>query len=125
MTYTLPDIPQHHFLLIKTDGTEELRPFPSPPGFQRIETMVAALGFDTLDFSTLTKDHWGRAKLLMVVNDKGWETDLVQHGPGRFELVPTTANFPVNDKATDLYRAIAPTSEHQIVGDVAVLNDDD
>lgn len=48
------------------------------------------------------------------------------NGNGSFELKCIRARKPVNAKATELYHAVCkPGTTHQIVGDVAIVNDED
>ena len=122
MVYQLPKVPRDAFVIIRADGSEETHPFPAQKGAVRLDALKATLGFKTLDFVTLTKR--GRAAhIIMVVNDLGYETTAIEHGPGVVELVPVQARYPVNAKATELYQAVGGRIE--IVGPVALMYDDD
>jgi hypothetical protein len=117
--YALPQVERGTFLVIRTDGTEEVRRIhPSA------SAICTAIGCTTLDVV-----HIGRAAgsdLMMSVDDNGWETKMVDHGWGRVEIKATTPRKPVNAKATALYHAICrPGTTHQIVGDVALAHDED
>ncbi len=115
----LPHVARGTFLVLRTDGTEE--EIDTRPSARRI---CEAIGCATLD-----SVHVGRANgsdLMMMVDDRGYETEMVDHGGGRIELRPTKALKPVNEKATRLYHAVCqPGTTHQIVGDVALAHDED
>jgi hypothetical protein len=121
----LPRVPRDAFVVIRTDGSEETHPFPAKRGGARLNALKAALGCDTLDMVTLTMRSGG-PDLVMAVNDLGYETRAVERGPGHIELVPVRARLPVNQRATALYHATCkPGTTHEIVGDVAIMHDDD
>ena len=62
----------------------------------------------------------------MLVDDEGYESRMVQVEPGLFVMQPVRALKPVNAIATELYLSVcAPGTTHQIVGDVAVVPDED
>lgn len=105
--------------IIRTDGTEELLDTPRTwPELQKL------LGFDTFD--TVHLRHLGNPRQVMLVDDYGYETETVEVFPGHIELRPTKARKPVNAKATELYLAnCRPGTTHAIVGDVAIVPDED
>jgi len=122
----MPTVPRDSFLVIRTDGHEEVVPFPAKKGMTRLDAMKQALGFDTFDFIALNRRGRGPVDLVMVVDDQGYETRTEDHGGDHFELVPVQARKPVNPRATELYHAVClPGTTHQIVGDVAILHDAD
>jgi hypothetical protein len=62
----------------------------------------------------------------MWVIDDGWETEPIEHGPGHIELKPTKAKFPINHRATALYRAVCrPGTTYRITGIVAITYGED
>lgn len=91
--------------IIRTDGSEEVFTIESEP-FREIATLI-------------------NAKFLSAVNLQDGRVMLVD-GNGLIELKPVSARKPVNPKATALFHAICiPSTTHQIVGDVAIANDED
>jgi len=116
--------------IIRTDGTEETLDLPLDKVFAEIERLIHATALDTVNL------HDGR---VMLVDDNGYEITLIEHGPGvasingieqlfdfRTERRPTKPRKPVNSKATALYHSIClPGTTHEIVGDVAIVRDDD
>lgn len=97
--------------LICTDGREEIVNVP----FREISKLIGA---DTTDTVNL------RDGRVMLVDDAGWEFEVVDHGDGHFEHKPTRARKPINEKATALYHAVCYAgTTHQIVGDVAIVVD--
>lgn len=63
---------------------------------------------------------------VMLVDDAGYETKVVNHGDGHIELKPVRARRPANAEATKLYHSVClPGTTHQIVGDVAIARDAD
>lgn len=86
------------FKIIRVDGTEEI--YDETPDPTRIGQL---LGCACLDLVTLNR----RRQTLMLVDDTG-----------------AIDGKPVNPKATARYhRFCKPGTEHQIHGDVAILND--
>lgn len=86
--------------IIRVDGTEETLSLPAASVFTRLERLLSASIFDTVNL------HDGR---VMLVDDNG-------HAAGK----------PVNEKATALYHSVCrPGATHQIVGDVAIALDED
>lgn len=97
--------------VIRADGTEQ----HAQATFREIHELIGAELFDTVDL---------RDGRVMVVDDNGWETEVVEHGLGRIELKPVRARKPINTKATAIYHGVCrPGTKHQIVGDVAIVVD--
>jgi hypothetical protein len=89
--------------VIRTDGTETM--LDRPVSFDEICSLIGAVGLDTVALR-----HLGDPLQVMLVDDLG-------HVHGR---------KPVNPKATALYHAnCVPGTTHEIVGDVAIIFDDD
>jgi hypothetical protein len=108
-----------HGRIIRTDGTEEPleRPISNREAAQRI-------GAASLDSVALR--HLGDPLQVMLVDDGGWEYEVVELAPGHFEHRTTKPRKPINRKATELYLANChPGTTHQIAGDVAIVFDDD
>lgn len=105
--------------IIRCDGSiEEL---PAPLGLRELARLIGA---DTLD--TVNLRHMGDPLHVMLVDDHGYETEVVDHGGGHIELKPVRARKPLNPEATRLYLAnCTPDTEHQVVGDVAIVPDED
>jgi len=103
--------------LIRTDGsTRELAPGLS---LSAIRELMGADGLDTVILR-----HMGEPLHVMMVDDAGWEFEIIEHSPNHFEQRPTRARKPVNAEATRLYHLnCKPGVEHQIVGDVVVVPD--
>lgn len=120
---TLPTVEKDTVLIIRTDGTEEIvRPRPNKA--QSLTSIIRGLINADLDFVRIGK--LVPNDLTMAVDDNGWETEMIDHGDGQFEMKPFRARKPINAKATALYLAICvPGTTHQIVGDVAIFHDDD
>lgn len=103
--------------IIRVDGTREQHEIPKGDAIGAIRRLIGAAGCDTVNL---------RNGSVMIVDDGGYETEMVDHGNGRFELKPTRARKPVNPAATKLYHSICrPGTTHQIVGDVAIALDED
>ena len=104
--------------LIRTDGTSvELEPGLS---FDEIHKLIGA---ETLDTDL---HHLGHPLHVMLVDDRGYEFETIEHSPGNFENRVTRARKPLNQEATRLYHLnCKPGVEHQIVGDVVILPDED
>ena len=113
--------------IIRTNGTEEIHTIEGEPrfAFRAIGTLIGA---ETLDVVNL------RDGRVMLVDDDGYDIELVDHGPGpgpgglmhafRIERKCVRAKKPVNPEATRLYHAIChPGVTHEIVGDVAIVRD--
>jgi hypothetical protein len=113
--------------VIRTDNTEaEL-----DPGLSEAE-ICALINAKTLD--TVKLRHMGDPLHIMFVDDDGYETELVDlpdtevagMPASHIELRPKRARKPLNVEATRLYHLnCRPDTEHQIVGDVVILPDQD
>jgi len=104
--------------LIRADGTEQIIGKVSTTEARRL------IGADALCVVALR--HLGDPLQVMLVGDDTYESELVVHRPGYFELRPLLALQPVNRQATALYRAnCRPGTTHQITGDVVIVFDDD
>jgi hypothetical protein len=118
-----PTIERGTYLIVRTDGTEVLV-HEKPTGAKIRE----AIGADTLGTVILTWAHRHVADLVMSVDNNGYETQTVDHGNGRIELVPRRARLPVNRRASELYWATCKPEyygAYQIVGDVVLARDQD
>lgn len=103
--------------ILRTDGRVEDVEITRTKPFQQIEQLIGAAMLDGVSL---------RDGRVMFVDDNGYDTIFVDHGNGQFEAKPVKANKPVNEKATALYHAVClPGSTHQIVGDVAIVRDED
>lgn len=112
-------------LIIRASGEEETHQVKRADN----ATLYRLLGYDTFDVVTLTRGKDGSPKLVMLVDDNGYETRMEEHGEkGHLDfavrIIPTKARWPVNEKATQRYRAVAGGT-HAIVGDVAIVDDRD
>ena len=89
--------------IIKVDGTEV--PLPRHGSTRDIAKLIGA---DTMDTVILTWTN-GVPAQVMLVDDLGYDKGL-----------------PVNAKATALYHKVCqPGTTHQILGDVAIVHDQD
>lgn len=113
--------------LIKTDGT--IVPYPNPVPNADIPALIGAEVLDTVNLR-----HFGYPLMVMSIDDRAYETEMVDHGMKRgplgdarhLETRPTKALKPVNEIATALYHANCyPGTTHQILGDVFIAPDDD
>jgi hypothetical protein len=106
--------------IIRTSGAQEqqtIRADTDQAAFAGIAHLIGAKTLDTVNL---------RDGRVMIVDDNGYETETITHGPGQVELRPTKARKPVNAEATKLYHDICrPGTTHQIVGDVAIVRDED
>ncbi len=103
--------------LIRTDGTTQ--DISRPLTLDEISKMIDA---PSLDFVNL--HHMGKPLQVMAVDDKGYESKMVEKAPGHFEMQIISANKPVNEEATRLLNC-RPGTSHKIVGDVVVVFDED
>jgi hypothetical protein len=104
--------------VIRTDGTEEDHKLLDDPrlAIAAIERLIRASCTDTVNL---------RDGRVMFVDDDGWECRSEQR-PYGVEMVPVKPRHPINPKATALYHGVCyPGTTHQIVGDVAIVNDAD
>lgn len=103
-------------IIIRVSGEEETHDVARERVWPEITALLGAPMLDTVNL---------RDGRVMLVDDGGYETtsevrENVTH------LVPTKPLKPVNAKATAMYHAIChPGTTHQIVGDVAIVNDED
>lgn len=105
--------------LIRTDGTEQ-----DLPHAMSTRELCELIDAETLD--TVSLHHMGSPLHVMVVDDRGYETEMIDRGDGRYVMQPMRALKPINKKATELYLAnCKPGTAHEIVGDVVVVPDDD
>lgn len=105
--------------LIRVDGTTQDLPAPLP--LSELTKMIGATMTDTVRMR-----HMGNPVHVMLVDDQGYETKMVDHGDGHFESVCVRALKPVNEAATALYlRNCLPGTTHKIVGDVVIVPDED
>lgn len=105
--------------IIRTDGSEEVL-----DGTKTMWELRKLLGVATFDSVNLR--HMGWPAHVMLVDDHGHETTTVDHGDGRIELRSIGHRKPVNEKATALYHLnCVPGTVHKIVGDVAIVPDED
>lgn len=109
--------------IIRTDGREEEHEVPHDAQlWRRIEELIGAQGTDGVNL---------RDGRVMFVDDYGYETETVEHPATEdralvIELRCVKPLKPVNPKATAIYHAVCvPGTTHQIVGDVAIVNDKD
>lgn len=101
--------------IIRTSGRREQHTVPVDRLMQWVHRAIDA---ETLDTVSL------RDGRVMMLDDKGYESELVELEPGHSELRPIRAVKPENAEATKLYHAICiPGTEHKIVGDVAIVID--
>ena len=117
-----PKVARGTYLIVRTDGTEDL--VLEHPRTERIRQLIGA---DTLDTVILTWAGRMRPDLVMIVDDGGYETRVIDHGGGHIELRPVYAKRPVNQKATEWYWAICKPEfqGHRVVGDVVLARDQD
>ena len=98
---------------IRTDGTE------SQHAVSRFHDIAALMGVATLDAVNL------RDGRVMLVDDDGRESYPLRMAQG-ISLIPVKPGKPVNPSATALYHAVRrPGVTHQIVGDLAIVQDRD
>lgn len=103
--------------IIRTTGAQEQHQVAQVSAIAAIAKLIGAGCTDTVNL---------RDGRVMLVDDYGYETETIDHGNGRLELKCTKARKPVNPAATKLYHAICrPGTTHEIVGDVAIVNDAD
>lgn len=99
-------------LIVRTDGTEEVHYVEA---WNEIHALTKAETFDTVNL---------RDGRVMLVDDNGWEYEVVRQTDNHWKHVPTRARKPINEKATRLYQAVcSPGTTHQIAGDVAIVVD--
>lgn len=105
--------------IIRVDGREEV--LDAAKTMPELKKLLGVTTFDSVNLR-----HMGWPLHVMLVDDHGHETKTVDHGDGCIELVSTGHRKPVNEKATALYwENCLPGTTHQIVGDVAIVPDED
>jgi hypothetical protein len=105
--------------LLRADGTTM-----DLDGPRTMPELMRLIGAKTID--TVNLHHLGRPLHVMLVDDNGYESELVSTGPSTAVLKPIRAKKPVNVEATRMYHAnCRPGTTHQIVGDVAIVPDED
>ena len=110
------NIQQGTYLIIRTDGTEEVI-----TGKARILVIEKQINATCLDTVLIDRNEM----IVMLVDDNGYETREETTG-NVTTIIPVKALKPVNEKATAFYHAICiPGTTHQIVGDVAIAYDSD
>lgn len=101
--------------IIRTSGRRERHTAPRDSLIQWIHRVIGAETLDTVNL---------RDGRVMMLDDNGYEAELVELEPGHSELRPMRALKPENAEATKLYHAICvPGTTHKIVGDVAIVID--
>lgn len=117
-----PDVPLGSFLVIRADGGARF--LPQQPS---LSVLKDALGCTTIDVVILTWLDRITPDLVMIVDDDGWEYEVIDRGGGYFHhrpLRPKPGKL-VNPAATAIYQVCMPGTSHQIVGDVAICHDRD
>lgn len=104
--------------VIRTSGTREQHVIDGKLALRRIYKLIDC---DTVDMVNL------RDGRVMLVDDNGYEPGpVVQHTSNHIEITAGAARKPVNEEATKLYHGVCiPGTTHQIVGDVAIVKDED
>lgn len=101
--------------IIRTSGRHERH---TAPRDSLIQWVHRAIGAETLDTVNL------RDGRVMMLDDNGYESELVELEAGHSELRPMRALKPENAEATKLYHSVCiPGTTHKIVGDVAIVID--
>lgn len=93
------------FKVVRVDGSVEN--YNQKP---TLDLIYEKLGVDCIDTVTITRDRWGKASEIMLVDDNGM-----------------IDNKPVNDKATAIMQALHKDGfyPYSIHGDVAICHDAD
>jgi hypothetical protein len=109
--------------IIRIDGTEEQHEVARPDdAFRATAQLIHARTVEMVNL---------RDGRVMLVDEDGYEVQVVEREPPpgydfAAERVPVRPLKPANPKATALYHAICVEgTTHQIVGDVAIVNDAD
>ena len=106
-------------LLLRTDGS--FQRLEHPVSMRAAHDLIRAEAIDVVGLR-----HLGMPLHVMLVDDHGWEYEVVQIGPGHVEHRTTRPRKPINHAATELYLAnCVPGTTHQIVGDVVIVPDED
>jgi len=102
--------------VIKTDGATSVHEITRSTAVREIQKLIGCDCCDTVNL---------RDGRVMFVDDRGHESRAETRG-NVTTLVPVRPRKPVNPEATRLYHAICkPGTTHQIVGDVAIVLDED
>ena len=108
--------------VIRVDGTIE--DLPKPVSMRAIENLIDATSLDTVNLRHLGAPLW-----VMVVDDLGHIVEAHESTAGgvhRTEMRSVGHRKPINRIATELYHAnCRPGTTHEIVGDVAIVMDED
>jgi hypothetical protein len=118
-------------VVIRTDGSEEEHVLPAAEYWKWITSLIGAAVVDTVSIyrHKAACERFRMRMPVMVIDDHGYDVEVVQHARAHvveIENRPVRALKPVNPKATALYHAICrPGTTHEIVGDVAILDDED
>lgn len=103
-------------------ATGEEIPIAKPLSLRKAASLIGAVDLDVVSLPAL-----GKPLMVMLVNDKGWETreerTLIPGRGERIRIIPVRPLLPINEKATALYRANRLDSTHQIAGDVVIVPD--
>lgn len=106
-------------ILLRADGTQQI--ISHAVTMEEVQRLIGAESVDTV-----TMRHLGEPTHVMLVDDLGYEYEVIDHGGGHIEHRTTRALKPVNHAATHLYQLnCKPGTTHQIVGDVIVCPDED
>jgi hypothetical protein len=114
--------------ILRTTGAREIHTIPHDGWLAAIHTLIGCTTCDTVTLAD--RRH------VMFVDDDGYAVEVIDHGaqpdprrPGQtlavIERRCTTPKKPVNAAATALYHARGGDPGHAIVGDVAIVRDDD
>lgn len=103
--------------IIRVSGQVEQHNVPRGGSMDAIAVLIGAQTLDTVNL---------RDGRVMLVDDGGWETEMVDQGGGHLALKPIRARKPINPGATELYHSVCvPGTTHQIAGDAAIARDED
>lgn len=107
-------------MLLRCDGSSEVLDYPL--SYEDICWLIDAQTTDTVSLPHLGN----QPRHVMIVDDAGYDIEVVQDDPEHIRLKPVRARKPVNAQATVLYHLnCAPGTAHQIVGDVVIVPDSD
>lgn len=112
----MPDTNLTKVEILRTNGQREEHAIPHR-GSDLLHWIYGRIGAELTDTVNL------RDGRVMIVDDRGYETDTIDHGT-HIELKCTKPLKPVNAAATQIYHSVCrPGTTHQIVGDVAITLD--
>ena len=101
--------------VLRTNGTMERKRISRENYLQEIRELIGAELLDKINL---------RDGRVMLLDDGGYEYEVVELAPNHLEHRVTRARLPVNEHATVLYHAICrPGVTHQIVGDVVLVHE--